>query len=130
MATATRPLSPWQASRWATGERLVVPRQQRLSRAAQRGAPTPVRRRQTLRWRSRAANLRAVRQVTQDHRGTGTAGVDGNTARTPAGRLALVEARQRDGQAQPVRRVMRPQPSGTAPRPWGMPTIADRAKQR
>lgn len=108
---------------------MVFQRQKRIYRAAQRGATKHVRRRQKLLWRSRAAKLIAVRQVTQDNRGKCTAGVDGKTALTPAGRLALVEELQLDGQAQPVRRVMSPKPSGTEPRPLGMPTIADRAKQ-
>jgi len=109
---------------------MVVKLQKRMYRAAPRGATTPVRRLQNLLWRSRAAKLIAIRQVTQDNRGKGPAGVDGQTALTPAGRLALVEERKRDGQAQPGRRVMIPNPSGTEPRPWGSPTIADRATQR
>jgi RNA-directed DNA polymerase len=128
--TAKRPMDQWKAIRWATVERRVLKRQKRLYRAAQRGATKQVRRRQQLLWRSGAAQLIAVRQVTPDTRGKGTAGVDGNTALTPAGRLALVEALQLDGQAQPGRRVMIPKPRGPEQRPWGMPTIADRAQQR
>lgn len=130
MDTATRPRSHGQALRWATVERRVVKRHQRLDRAAPRGAPTPVRRRHTRLGRARAATLRAVRQVTQDNRGPWTAGGDGPTALTPAGRLALGEERNRDGQAQPVRRVRLPHPRGTAPRPWGLPTSADWATPR
>jgi len=130
MDTAKRPMEHWKASRGATVERLVFMRQPRRYRAAQRGATTPVRRRQKLLWRARAAPLLAVRQVTQDNRGQCPAGVDGQTALTPVGRLALGEERPRDGQAQPGRRVMRPNPRGTEPRPWGIPTIADRATPR
>jgi RNA-directed DNA polymerase len=108
---------------------MVLKLPKRMSRAAPRGASQPVRRRQKLLWRSRAAKLIAVRQVTQDNRGKCPAGVDGQTALTPAGRLALVEELKLDGQAQPVRRVMIPKPSGTEPRPLGLPTSADRAKQ-
>jgi hypothetical protein len=68
MDTAKRPMEHWKASRGATVERLVFMRQPRRYRAAQRGATTPVRRRQKLLWRARAAPLLAVRQVTQDNR--------------------------------------------------------------
>jgi RNA-directed DNA polymerase len=116
--------------RWANVARMVLKLHKRIDRAAQRGATTPVRRLQTFRWRSRAATRFAVRQVTQDNRGQGTAGVDGHTAFTPAGRLALVAELKRDGQAPPVRRVMIPHPRGSDRRPLGLPTIADRAKPR
>lgn len=129
MDTAKRPMDQWKAIRWAKVERMVLKLQKRMYRAAQRGAPTQVRRLQTLLWRARAAKRLAVRQITQDNRGKRTAGVDGKTVLTPAGRLALVEELKLDGQAQPVRRVMIPNPGGTEQRPLGMPTIADRAKQ-
>jgi len=119
----------WQDIPWNKIHRHVYRLQKRIYRAAQRGAPKQVRRLHKLLWRSRAAKVRAVRQVTQDNRGKGTAGVDGKTALTPAGRLALVEERKLDGQAQPVRRVMLPTPHGTEQRPLGLPTIADRAQQ-
>jgi RNA-directed DNA polymerase len=125
-----RPMAQWKARRGATVERLGLKRQQRRYRAAPRGAPTQVRRLQKLLWRSRAAQLFAVRQVPQDTRGQGTAGVDGKTALTPAGRLALVEELNLDGQARPVGRVMLPNPRGTEQRPLGIPTRADRAKPR
>lgn len=128
--TAKRPMYQGKAIRGAKVERLVCKLQKRIDRAAQRGATKQVRRLQKLRWRSRAAQLIAVRQVTQDNRGKCPAGGDGKTALTPAGRLALVEALKLDGQAQPVRRVMSPKPRGTAQRPLGSPTIADRAQQR
>jgi RNA-directed DNA polymerase len=129
MDTAKRPMYQWKAIRWAKVERMVFKLQKRIYRAAQRGATKQVRRLQKLLWRSRAAKLLAVRQITQDNRGKRTAGVDGKTVLTPAGRLALVEELKLDGQAQPVRRVMIPKPGGTEQRPLGIPTIADRAKQ-
>jgi RNA-directed DNA polymerase len=124
------PMDQWKASCWAKVERRVLKLQKRIARAAQRGATTQVRRLQKLLGRSRAAKLIAVRQGTQDTRGKGTAGVDGKTALTPAGRLALVEELKLDGQAQPVRRVRIPTPRGTEQRPWDRPTMADRAQQR
>jgi RNA-directed DNA polymerase len=123
------PMYQGKAMRWAHVARMVFKLQKRIYRAAQRGATKQVRRLQKLLWRSRAAKRLAVRQVTQDNRGKGTAGVDGKTALTPAGRLALVAELRRDGPAQPVRRVMIPKPGGTAQRPLGGPPIADRAKQ-
>src|SRR5262245_65993495 len=99
---------------------MVFKLQKRIYRAAQRGATKQVRRLQKLLWRSRAAKLLAVRQVTQDNRGKSTAGVDGKKALTQAGRLALVAELQLDGQAQPVRRVMIPKTGGTDRRSEGL----------
>jgi RNA-directed DNA polymerase len=111
-----RPMAQGKAMRWATVERMGLTRHKRIDRAAQCGVPKQVRWLQTLLGRARAAKLLAVRPVTQDNRGQDTAGVDGKTALTPAGRLALVEELKRDGPAQPGRRVLIPKPAGTVPR--------------
>jgi RNA-directed DNA polymerase len=67
--------------------------------------------------------------VTQDNRGKKTPGMDGLAALTPAERRTLAEYLQLDGHAAPVRRVSMPKPGTREPRPLGLPTIADRAKQ-
>jgi RNA-directed DNA polymerase len=119
----------WHTIRWPKIERTILKLPKRLYRAAQRGDDRQVRRRQKLLLRSHAAKLLAVRQVTQDHRGKKTPGVDGIAALTPAERRPLAEHRQLDGNAAPVRRGYIPQPGTLEPRPLGLPTIADRAKQ-
>jgi RNA-directed DNA polymerase len=50
-------------------------------------------------------------------------------ARTPPERLALVEHRQLDGAAAPVRRVYLPKPGTREQRPFGRPIIGDRGTQ-
>jgi RNA-directed DNA polymerase len=100
----------------------------RIYRAAKRGDHRQGRRLQT-RWRrSRAAKLVAVRNVTQDHQGQQTPGVDGVAKLTPQERLDVVPHLHLEGHASPGRRVYLPQPGTTEPRPLGMPTRADRAK--
>jgi len=78
---------------------------------------------------SRSAQLVAVRRVTQDNQGKKTAGVDGRQSFTPAQRLALVNTRRLHHAAQPVRRVWIPKPATDEQRPFGIPTIFDRARQ-
>jgi RNA-directed DNA polymerase len=114
---------------WATSERQVCKLQQRLYRAATREDHRQVRRLQTRLRRSRAAKLRAVRNVTLDNQGKKTPGVDGVANLTPPERLELVQHLHREDTAAPVRRVDIPKPGTTEQRPWGIPTLADRAKQ-
>ena len=113
--------------RWPKIERTGWKLHKRLSRAAQRGEDRPVRRLQTLLRRSPDAKRRAGRQVTQATRGKKTPGVEGLAALTPVERRTLAEHLPLDGNAAPVRRVYIPKPGPRAQRPWGMPTIADRA---
>lgn len=129
MSTASQPMYPWHTMRWPTSERQVLTLQQRIYRAAQRGDDRQVRRRQTRLRRSHDAKLLAVRQVPQANRGQKTPGVDGIAALTPVERRTLAEHLPLDGNAAPVRRVSIPKPGTRAPRPLGIPTIAERAKQ-
>ena len=129
MRTASRPMDQWNTIRWPTIERTVCTLQKRIYRAAQRGDDRHVRRLQKLLLRSHYATLLAVRQVTQDNRGKKTPGVDGLAALTPAERRTLAEPLPLDGNAAPGRRVYIPKPGTLEPRPLGIPTIADRAKQ-
>ena len=130
MSTASQPMYPWHTMRWPTSERQVLTLQQRIYRAAQRGDDRQVRRRQTRLRRSHDAKLLAVRQVPQANRGQKTPGVDGIAALTPVERRTLAEHL-------PLRRERRARASGApfrnpgtrAPRPLGIPTIAERAKQ-
>jgi RNA-directed DNA polymerase len=126
---APAPRDGWHPIPWTRVQRTGCTRQKRLYRASRRGEGRAVRTRQRLRRRSRSARLLAVRRVTQEHHGTKTAGVEGVKALAPPQRLARVDTLSRGQQAKPVRRVWSPQPATPAPRPLGLPVIADRALQ-
>jgi RNA-directed DNA polymerase len=113
---------------WIKIERQVLKRQKRLYRAAKREDHRQVRRLQKLWLRSRAAKLLAVRNVTQANQGKTTPGIDGVANLTPQERLDLGQHLHLQGHAAPVRRVYIPKPGPTEQRPWGIPTMADRAK--
>ena len=129
MSTASEPMYQWNTIRWPKVERKVFKLQKRIYRAAQRGDDRQVGRRPKLLLRAPYAKLLTGRPVTQDHRGKKPPGVDGIAALTPAERRTLAEHLQLDGHAAPVRRVYIPKPGTREQRPWGIPTIADRAKQ-
>jgi RNA-directed DNA polymerase len=70
----------------------------------------------------------AVRRVTAKH-GNRPPGVDGETWATPAQKTRAIAAlRRRGSQPRPLRRVSMPNSNGTK-RPWGIPTMPDRAMQ-
>ena len=70
MNTALRPMYKWETVKWPKAERVVYKLQKRIYRAAASGNRKQVRRLQKLLLCSRTAKLLAVRQVTQDNRGT------------------------------------------------------------
>lgn len=80
--------------------------------------------------RSYANLLVSVRRVTQENQGKQTAGLDGQTALTPATRVSLVRQMQtyRFWQTHPVKRVYIPKSAGKS-RPLGIPCICDRVAQ-
>jgi RNA-directed DNA polymerase len=130
MTTATTtPMDRWETLPWRMIQRNVFKVQKRIYQAAQRGDVTTVRKFQRLLMSSRSAKLLAVRKVTQDNRGKGTAGVDGVKALTPPQRLKLAHALRVGRKARPVRRVWIPKPETDEQRPLGIPTIHDRALQ-
>lgn len=119
----------WETLPWRTIQRNVFKVQKRIYQASQRGDVSTVRKFQRLLMSSRSAKLLAVRKVTQDNRGKGTAGVDGVKALTPPQRLKLAHALRVGRKARPVRRVWIPKPDTDEQRPLGIPTIHDRARQ-
>src|SRR5829696_6382928 len=110
-----------------SAERLQGPKA--LYQASQRDDVQTVRKFQRLLMNSRSAKLLAVRKVTQDNRGKGTAGVDGVKALTPPQRLKLAHSLRIGHKARAVRRVWIPKPETDEQRPLGIPTIHDRALQ-
>ena len=112
--TKGRELTHWSPRNWtgvkANGRRL----QSRISRAAAHGEQAQVQNLHKLMVRSVSAQLLAIRQVTQDHSGKQTPGVDGVGCATPQKRLArLHDGRSLQGyRPQPVKRRDIPKHSG------------------
>lgn len=130
MATATiTPMDRWETLPWRNIQRNVFKVQKRIYQASQRDDVKTVRKFQRLLMNSRSAKLLAVRKVTQDNRGKGTAGVDGVKALTPPQRLKLAHILRIGHKARPVRRVWIPKPETDEQRPLGIPTVHDRALQ-
>jgi RNA-directed DNA polymerase len=130
MATATiTPMDRWETLPWRKIQRNVFKVQKRIYQASQRDDVKTVREFQRLLMNSRSAKLLAVRKVTQDNRGKGTAGVDGVKALTPPQRLKLAHSLSIGHKARAVRRVWIPKPETDEQRPLGIPTIHDRALQ-
>jgi RNA-directed DNA polymerase len=67
----------WRTSPWRKLEGSLFRLHKRMYKAKQRGETRAVRGLQRVLKRSKAAKTLAVRQVTQNHRGQRTAGIDG-----------------------------------------------------
>lgn len=119
----------WNTLNWRKLERAVYKLQKRIYRASQRGDQMAVRRLQKTLMRSWSARCLAVRNVTQDHKGKNTAGVDRVKSLTPKQRLKLTENLKIDHRANALRRIYIPKPGRDEKRPLGIPTLRDRAKQ-
>lgn len=118
----------WQAIDWQAAHENVRRLQARIVKATQEGKWGKVKALQRLLTHSYSGKAIAVRRVTENQ-GKRTAGVDGETWDTPQKKAqAVLNLRQREYQAQPLRRVYIPKKNGKK-RPLGIPTVRDRAMQ-
>jgi len=127
--TRHQPMVEWKNIPWRKLERVVFKLQKRIYRASQRGDVKATRRLQKTLMKSWYARCLAVRRVTQDNQGKGTAGVDGVKTLSPVARLRLVANLELGSKAKPTRRVWIPKPGTEEKRPLGIPTMYDRALQ-
>ena len=91
---AKQPIESWATIDWARQKQLVRNLRRRIFRASQKGEQNRVRSLMKLMLRSRANLLVSIRRVTQENRGKRTAGLDGEIALTPQGRVALIKDMQ------------------------------------
>ena len=125
-ATATY---EWNQLPWRKLEVAVFKLERRIYKASHAGDIRRVHRLQHLLLKSRAAQLLAVRRVTQDNQGKNTAGIDGIKALTPHQRSALAAHLGTLPTGRPTRRVWIPKPGKDDKRPLSIPTLHDRALQ-
>jgi RNA-directed DNA polymerase len=128
--TKGRRLTHWAQINWTRVETTVRCLQGRIYRAAANNEHRKVKNLQKLMVRSMSAQLKAIRQVTQENSGKHTPGIDGVVCDTPQKRLELLYdgLRLKGYHPKPVKRHYIPKRSG-GQRPLGIPTQKDRVMQ-
>ncbi|NES44294.1 MAG: RNA-dependent DNA polymerase [Moorea sp. SIO2C4] len=121
----------WRSQKWKKLRQDLFRLQKRVYKAVQAGDLKKARSLQKLILRSRAAQLLAIRQVTQLNQGKKTAGIDGKTALTPKERFELLDRLNHCAHVwkhSGLREVPIKKKNGKT-RILKVPTIADRAWQ-
>jgi RNA-directed DNA polymerase len=118
----------WHRIPWKKIQRHGFKLHKRISQASRRGAIRTGRALPRLLRHSGSAKLLAVRRSPQANQGKKTAGVDGVTSLPPPQRLTLAQTVTLGDKAAPGRRGGIPKPGANAMRPWGIPTLHDRAR--
>ncbi|OLT62145.1 group II intron reverse transcriptase/maturase [Moorena bouillonii] len=121
----------WKRQNWKQLRRNLFRLQRRVYKAVRNGDLRKARSLQKLILKSRAAQLLAIRQVTQLNKGKKTAGVDGKTALTYKERIELLYELNHYGlvwKHSGLREIPIPKKNGKV-RILKVPTIADRAWQ-
>ncbi|HAX78969.1 MAG TPA: group II intron reverse transcriptase/maturase, partial [Cyanobacteria bacterium UBA11372] len=127
---AKEPLEKWESINWKLVNKRIRNLRQRIDRATQNGQWNKVRSLMKLMIRSYSNLLLSVRRVTQVNQGKGTAGIDGQTATTPAERVKISKEMKELSlwKAHPARRIYIPKANGKQ-RPLGIPTVKNRIAQ-
>ncbi|NEO63942.1 MAG: RNA-dependent DNA polymerase [Moorea sp. SIO4G2] len=121
----------WKSQQWKKLRQNLFRLQKRLYKAVRAGDLKKARSLQKLILKSRAAQLLAVRQVTQLNKGKKTAGIDGKSSLNYQERMELVETLSdyaSDWKHSRLREIPIPKKNGKV-RMLKIPTIADRAWQ-
>ncbi|NEO64266.1 MAG: RNA-dependent DNA polymerase [Moorea sp. SIO4G2] len=121
----------WKGQKWKKLRQDLFRLQKRVYKAIRDGDLKKTRSLQKLILKSRAAQLMAVRQVTQLNKGKKTAGVDGRSSLSYRQRIELVETlndHASDWKHSRLREIPIPKKNGKV-RVLKIPTIADRAWQ-
>jgi RNA-directed DNA polymerase len=128
--TKGRELTHWSQINWPAAEANVRRLQGRIYRAAAHHEHGQVKHLQKFMVRSMSAKLKAICQVTQEHRGKHTPGIDGVVCDTPQKRLALLNdgLRLKGYRPQAVKRHYIPKRNG-GQRPLGITAVCHRPGQ-
>jgi RNA-directed DNA polymerase len=121
----------WKSFKWKKFQKILFRLQRRIYKAVQSGDKRKAQALQKLIFKSQAARLLAIRQVTQLNTGKKTAGIDGKASLTIEERFtlaSLLAKHHTNWKHQGLREIPIPKKDGTT-RMLKVPTMADRAWQ-
>lgn len=119
----------WSNIEWHKVRKRITRYQTRIFKASKENNSRKVKALQKFVINSLDAKLLAVKRVTTENKGSKTAGIDKITYISNKEKSLLVSNLRIDGKANPIMRQYTPKPGKSEPRPLGIPTLKDRAKQ-